>query len=423
MHNTHREIAKTLDLENTADSKSKKIWLTLIIILGISAVVGIYFKYTYTASKIEYITKEVKRDTLTIMVSATGNLEPLNKVDVGTEISGTIEEIFVDYNAPVKIGQTLAKLDAMKLQLKVKNSKAVLSAAKANLASANAALDDANKSWERYRKVYISTSGRLPSQNEMDKSTAAYKKSLAGRQSAIAQIEQARATLESDEDNLKKTVITSPINGIVLVKNIEEGQTVAASLQTPILFKLAEDLTQMKVIVSIDEADVGRVTEEQNATFSVDAYPDRLFQGKITQVRLNSMIVNGVVTYEAVMQVQNPKMLLRPGMTVTADIITKVVQNATLVPNAALRLVPPEKVMANEKKSERMIDKLMPSPPKKEMKAKITDKKSKPSVWILKEDRPVQVFVETGDSDGTLTVITGENLKPGTKVIVDIEEE
>jgi len=271
---------------------------------------------------------------------------------------------------------------------------------------ATAILDEAQKGWNRYQSVYISTNGHLPSLNEMDKSTATYKRALAGKQSAIAQIAQVRATLKSDKDNLKKTIITSPINGIVLVKNIEAGQTVAAALQTPVLFKLAENLTQMKVIVSVDEADVGGVTKEQNATFSVDAYADRTFKGKITQVRLHSKIINGVVTYEAVMQVQNPKLLLRPGMTVTADIITKVIQNATLVPNAALRFTPPKG----------MIDTPTSTTPNQ-----VTNNSS--TIWILQEGRAVQVSVKTAESDGLFTVITGKDIKPGTKVIVDIKEK
>ncbi len=427
MHSSNEEISKTLGLEKSTEKKSKKLWYRLIVGLLIVLAIGFYYYFSSAASKIEYITKEVEKGTLTITVSATGNLEPLNKVDVGTEVSGTIEEVFADYNDVVKLGQILAKLDTVKLELKVKSSKASLDVTKANIASAEASLRDAKKSLERYRQIYKSTYGQRPAQKEMDTSTAAYERALATKQSAIAQKEQASAVLKLDEDNLNKAIIRSPIDGIVLVKNIEAGQTVAATLQTPVLFTLAEDLTRMKLIVSVDEADVGQVAEEQKAIFSVDAYPNRSFTGKITQVRLNSLIVNGVVTYEAVMYVDNTELLLRPGMTATADIITKVVKNVLLTPNASLRFTPPkvvmEKVVKEEKASEKMIDKLIPGPPKRDNKTKITDDKAKSSVWVLKEGKPIQVFVETGDSDTILTVLTSDDIKPGTKVIVNTKED
>lgn len=422
MDTSNKEISKTLGLEESVKKTSKKLWTILTIILLITLAIGFYY-FSSAGPKIEYITKEAQKGTLTITVSATGNLEPLNKVDVGTEVSGTIAEVLVDYNDPVKAGQILAKLDTMKLELKVNSSQASLAVAKANLSSAQASLDDEKKSFERYQKLYKITRGLRPSEKELDASKAAYERALAAKQSAIAQREQANAVLKLDEDNLNKAIIKSPIDGVVLVKNIEAGQTVAATLQTPVLFTLAEDLTRMKVIVSVDEADVGEVVEEQEAIFNVDAYPNRSFAGKITQVRLNSLIVNGVVTYEAVMYVDNSEMLLRPGMTATADIITKVVKNVLLIPHSSLRFTPPEKVMEEDQRSEKMIDKLIPGPPKKKMKAKIKDKKSKSSVWVLKEGKPAQVFVETGDSDSILTVVTGGNIEPGTEVIVNTKED
>lgn len=419
MSSTDEEISKTLGLKNQPEGKSKKLWYILIVVLVFAAAFILYYYFLIKETPVQYLTKEAEQGTLTMTVSATGNLEPLNKVDVGTEVSGTIEKVYVDYNDPVKIGEKLAELDTMKLELKVKSAKASLLSAKANLASAKATLNDTKKTRDRYQKLYKSTKGRMPAQKDLDASQAAYALALAGKEGALAQIEQAKAVLESDEDNLKKAIITSPINGIVLVKNIEAGQTVAASLQTPVLFKLAEDLTRMKVIVSVDEADVGQVREEQNATFSVDAYPEHIFNGEIIQVRLNSQIVNGVVTYEAVMHVDNSDLLLRPGMTATADIITKVIKDALLVPNAALRFTPPAKLKEDEKESQKLIDKLIPAPPVKESKAKITDDKKRATVWILKEGKAVSVSVKTGDSDGIFTVIKSDHIKPGAEVIID----
>lgn len=422
MGTSNKGISETLGLEESVKKTNKKLWTILTIALLVALVMGFYY-FSSTGDKIEYITKEAEKGTLTMTVSATGNLEPLNKVDVGIEVSGTIAEVLVDYNAPVKAGQILAKLDTMKLELKVNSSQASLAVAKANLSSAQASLDDERMSFERYQKLFKITKGLRPSEKELSASKAAYERALAARQSAIAQKEQANATLKLDEDNLNKAIIKSPIDGVVLVKNIEAGQTVAATLQTPVLFTLAEDLTRMRVIVSVDEADVGGVAEEQEATFNVDAYPERSFTGKITQVRLNSLIVNGVVTYEAVMYVDNSEMLLRPGMTATADIITKVANDALLIPNASLRFTPPIKVMEEDQRSEKMIDKLLPRPPKRGKKAKITDQESTSSVWVLKEGKPVQVFIETGDSDSILTVVTGGDIEPGTEVIVNIKED
>ncbi len=421
MDTSKKEISKTLGLEEFAKKTSKKLWYILTIALLIILGIGFYY-FSSTGPKIEYVTKEAQKGTLTITVSATGNLEPLNKVDVGTEVSGTIAEVLVDYNAPVKAGQILAKLDTMKLELQVKSSQASLAAAKANLSSAQASLYDEKRSFQRYEKLYKATKGLRPSEKELDASKAAYERAMAAKLSAIAQKEQANAALKLDEDNLNKAIIKSPIDGVVLVKNVEAGQTVAATLQTPVLFTLAEDLTRMRVIVSVDEADVGEVAEEQNATFDVDAYPNRSFAGKITQVRLNSLIVNGVVTYEAVMYVDNSEMLLRPGMTATADIITKVVKNALLVPNASLRFTPPVKVLKKDQTSGKMIDRLLPRHQKKEQKAKITDQESKSSVWVLKEGKPVQVFIEAGDSDTILTVVTGGDIEPGTEIIIGTKE-
>jgi HlyD family secretion protein len=221
---------------------------------------------------------------------------------------------------------------------------------------------------------------------------------------AIAQSDQATAQLNANEDDLRKAVVLSPVDGIVLERKIEPGQTVAASMQTPILFKMAEDLTKMRVIVSVDEADVGEVKENQKVQFTVDAYPTRQFEGKITQLRMNSAVVNGVVTYEAVVEVNNNNLLLRPGMTANASIITGTFENVPVIPNAALRFTPPPSDDADNKKH-----------------ATAEMDKGK-YVWILKNDIPTKVKVITGQSDGTMSILHDSTLKTGDRIITGIEE-
>ena len=221
---------------------------------------------------------------------------------------------------------------------------------------------------------------------------------------AVAQSDQATAQLNADQDDLRKAVVISPVNGIVLERKVEQGQTVVASMQTPILFKMAEDLTKMRVIVSVDEADVGEVKENQKVEFSVDAYPDRRFEGKITQLRMNSAVVNGVVTYEAVVEVHNDNLLLRPGMTANASIVTGIFNNVAVIPNAALRFTPP----------------ILDNADKKKHATRQEDKGH--YVWIVKNKTPTKIKVNIGRSDGVMSIIQGSTLKRGDLVITGVEE-
>ena len=219
---------------------------------------------------------------------------------------------------------------------------------------------------------------------------------------AVAQTKQASAELAANEDNLHKAIVVSPINGIVLERKVEPGQTVAATMQTPILFKMAEDLTKMRVILSVDEADIGEVREGQKVQFTVDAYADKKFSGTITQVRLNSEIINGVVTYDAVVEVDNSNLLLRPGMTVSASITTGVLQNVLCVPNAALRFTPQDGKKQSEKKAK--------------------ESAQTSHVWILQENKPLKVALKGGKSDGAFTVVSESTLKVGDSVIIGINK-
>jgi HlyD family secretion protein len=401
---TSDTIEKTLGLGTSAKRPIRKyLWIFGLILVTASITMWVWKKNT-DSQKAVYTTAPLEVKTLTTTVSATGNLEPTNTVDVGIEVSGTISEVLVDYNDRVKIGQIMARLDTTKLHTKTVSSKASLTRAQASIAEAKATLKNAQNEWERVRTMYASTQGNYPSKQEMDNTSTIVEKAKAQLAAAIAQSDQATAQLNADQDDLRKAVVLSPVNGIVLERKIEPGQTVAAMMQTPILFKMAEDLTKMRVIVSVDEADVGEVKENQKVHFSVDAYPTHTFKGQITQLRMNSAVINGVVTYEAVVEVHNNDLLLRPGMTANASIITGTFTNVPVIPNAALRFTPPPSDKADKKKH-----------------AKEQDNKGK-YLWVLKNDTPTKIKVTTGQSDGIMTILQGSSLKIGDRIITGIEE-
>ncbi|MFY9142313.1 efflux RND transporter periplasmic adaptor subunit [Sulfuricurvum sp.] len=397
-------IETTLGLGKHQSSKwPKKIAAGVILLLLIGGGVMYQMKQN-TKNEISYITVPLKMADLTTTVSATGNLEPTNTVDVGIEVSGTISDVLVDYNDQVKVNQPMARLDTTKLSAAVTSSKANWMKFQANEESAKAALNNALIENERALTMYASTEGNYPSRKEMQLSTTTLEKAKADLAAAKAGVAQSLAQLKSDEDNLRKAVVVSPINGIVLSRKIEPGQTVVASMQTPVLFTLAEDLTKMKAIVSVDEADIGGVKENQKVQFSVDAYPSRIFEGEITQLRMNSAVVNGVVTYEAVVEVHNNDLLLRPGMTANASIITGTFNNVLVVPNAALRFTPPVSDKDDKKKH-----------------ANNQDDKGK-YVWILKDKTPTKTKVSVGQSDGIMSIVLDSPLKTGDLIITGVEE-
>jgi len=404
MTSSSETIEQTLGLGTSAKPPIKKyLWLSGLFLLIIIGGIWGWVKLT-TTEKITYTTAPLEIKTLTTTVSATGNIEPTNTVDVGIEVSGTINEVLVDYNDRVLIGQVMARIDTTKLNSKVVSSKASLTGSQASISEAKATLKNAQNEWGRVRSMYTATGGNYPSRQEMDNTSTTVEKAKAQLAVAVAQSDQATAQLNANEDDLRKAVVVSPVNGIVLERKIEPGQTVVASMQTPILFKMAEDLTKMRVIVSVDEADVGEVKENQKVHFSVDAYPNRQFDGKITQLRMNSAVVNGVVTYEAVVEVHNGDLLLRPGMTANASIITGTFKNVAVIPNAALRFTPPQSDNGDKKKH-------------------ATDQDDKGHyVWILKNETPTKIKVTTGQSDGIMSIVQGSTLKIGDLIITGVEE-
>lgn len=354
----------------------------------------------------------VRRDDITVTVSVTGKLEPVNQLDVGAELSGTIKTVAVDYNDWVKAGQVLARLDTDLLEAKVRQSQAALELAQARVEEADATLTEMRNRWRRTGEL---ARKNLTSAESLDAAEAAYARAQATLTLNRAQVKQAQAQLDFDRTTLQKAVIHSPIDGIVLKRLVKAGQTVAATLQTPVLFTLAENLTQMELHVDVDEADVAQVKEGQQATFTVDAYPNRRFPAKVTEVRYAPQVSEGVVSYETVLSIDNSALLLRPGMTATGDITVGVVRDAVLVPNAALRFTPPATGRA---RGGGLLQSLLPSPPRQSSKNQELDSKQK-RVWRLQDGAPVAIPVEVGESDGRMTVIVAGAVQPGMSLLVD----
>jgi HlyD family secretion protein len=393
-----------------------------ILALGLAALTGAGFLLTQNDAqdRPRYRTATVERGDLTVKVTATGQLQPMTQVDVGTEVSGTIERVDVDYNDRIRRGQVLARLDPQQFQARQRQSKAALSLAQAGVLEAQATVTETTGKLQRVRNMMAR---RLSSQEELDTVAAAAGRAEAALAVARARVEQAQAQLDSDNRTLVKTEIRSPIDGTVLKRQVEPGQTVAASLQTPVLFTLAEDLTEMELNVAVDEADVGQVTAGLKAEFTVDAYPNRRFPATITQVRYSPETVNGVVTYAALLAVDNTDLSLRPGMTATAEILVRTVKDAALVPNTALRFTPAKTAVAKGE-SGGLVGLLLPRrvpesrrPPGKEHRSGKGGQ-----VWTLKDGAPTAVEIKTGATDGNLTEVLEGTLEPGTTILVDIEK-
>ncbi|MEJ2192762.1 MAG: efflux RND transporter periplasmic adaptor subunit [Nitrospirota bacterium] len=423
--NRETDIARTLGMEEASDrGRHFKRWLIVgLVLLALATAVVLWWREAGNKPPV-YKTQEARRGNLIVTVTATGTLEPVNQVDVGSEVSGTIETVQVDNNDQVKAGEVLARLDTDKLQAQVQQSEAALESARAGLLEAQATAVEARNDLARLKHVWEQSKGKVPSQRDIDAAEATVKRAEAGVAIAKAAISETRATLDANRTNLSKAVIRSPINGVVLNRNVEPGQTVAASLQAPVLFTLAEDLTKMELHVAVDEADVGQVKEGQEAVFTVDAYPDRSFRARITQVRFGSQTLEGVVTYETVLSVDNADLSLRPGMTATADITVEKIEDATLVPNAALRFAPPERVKKAPSNNNRsLIRRIFPHPrrtPSERPRTEAANQRLK-RVWTLKGGRLVPLDIATGSSDGLMTEVLSGDVEPGTALVVDIE--
>jgi HlyD family secretion protein len=402
------EIKKTLGLASTGNRK-KLYWLLAAAFMFI-AVTAYAIYPQQSEAEVQYETAQPERGRLVVKVSATGTIKPVNQVDVGSELSGTVKSIEVDFNDKVSSGQVLAELDTEELEARVVQARAAFDMAKAKLLETEVTLVEKQRQLKRCQEL---SKKKLCAPQEMDTTSAAYRRSKAVHASAKAQVAQSEGVLNVAENNLKKALIRSPIDGVVLSRSIEPGQTVAASFQTPVLFTLAEDLRQMNLHVDIDEADVGQVREGLRASFTVDAHPGKRFPALITEVRFAPRNEGGVVTYEAVLKVENKDLLLRPGMTASADIITHQVDDALLVPNSALRFNPTSPVKKAESKKRSVLAASMswhPRSAQKKRPKKIQTQDGQAQVWTLRDDQPVPLAVTLGLSDGRRTQILSDGL-------------
>jgi HlyD family secretion protein len=361
---------------------------------------------------IRYTTQPAARGSLMVVVTATGSVQPINQVDVSSELSGTVRKVHVDFNSTVTAGQTLAELDTDKLLATLGSSRAKVEAAKAKVTDAEASVIEKQRDLMRKRAL---AAKHFTSTHDLEVAQAAYDRSEAALVSTRADVGVAMADLTINETNLAKATITSPIKGVVLQRNVDPGQTVAASLQAPVLFVIAEDLRQMELQVNVDEADVGSVRPAQPASFTVDAYPDRKFPATIRDVRYASETVQGVVTYKAVLNVDNAELLLRPGMTATAEIRALEITDALLVPNAALRYAPPSGASDPQPS---FLRRLLPGRPSFRPASKRQATGPDRTVYTLRDGAPVAIGVRTGASDGKSTEIVGGELKAGDAVIL-----
>ena len=416
MTQENQEIEKALGLEKASGSRFAKkrslVWLGLAAL--IVAVGWNLWGPSADKSATQYKTAAIVKSNLTVIVTATGTVQPTNEVDVSSELSGTIRNVLVDYNDTVKVGQVLAELDTEKLNARVASSRAKLAAAKARVKNADATLVE--KRLDRNRKQTL-VEKKVYSVHDLDAAIAAHNRAAAALETAKADVAAATADLKLNETDLAKTCICSPIEGVILARAVEPGQTVASSLQAPILFTIAEDLTEMEAQVDVDEADVGKVREGQTATFTVDAYPDKAFPAQIRELRFGSEVVQGVVTYKAVLTADNAALFLRPGMTATAEIIVNEVTDVLTVPNAALRYSPPSANTSTDNRS--FLRKLLPGPPA--LRKPSAKKPNGPdrSIWVIKDGEQLEVAVTTGATDGRRTQIVKGDIDVGQAVVID----
>ncbi|NEX23310.1 efflux RND transporter periplasmic adaptor subunit [Thiorhodococcus mannitoliphagus] len=412
-------VAERIGLKEPSSRRLRhwRRWLALIIV-GL-ALLGVLFIAPSREDGPLFKTAEARRGDLRVEVTATGKLQPVTQVDVGTEVSGTILSVEVGFNDRVAQGQVMAKLDPDKSRAEERQSAAALALAEAQVDEAQATVSETGRKLGRTRDLIKK---RLASPEELDTAEAAAERAVAALAVARAKVDQAQAKLDSDRRTLEKTVIRSPIDGIVLNRVVEPGQTVAASLQTPVLFTLAENLTQMELKVDVDEADVGQVEEGQTAVFTVDAYPSRTFPATITQVRFAPETVNGVVTFGALLAVDNADLSLRPGMTATADILVREESDVLLVPNAALRFMPPRQEGAKARPN--LLSMLLPRRSRgTRQPSESTEKKPAGAVvWVLRDGVPASVDIETGFTDGARTQVVSGELEAGTEVLVGVEQ-
>lgn len=395
-----------------------KKWIILGVILSLIIGGGISV-YAYIKDKkvsVKYRTETVKKGNILSVVTATGTINPVITVQVGGQVSGIIEKIFVDFNSVVRAGQVIAQIDPIPFQTRVEQAKANLSvamasvqAAKANIVKADVAVEDTLRTLKRLEelleKMVVSQAEKDTAQANYDSAVAQLDANKAQYELAMAQLDRDKAALKSAELDLGHTVITSPVDGIVLSRNVDVGQTVISSFQAPTMFLIAQDLTKMEVHGNVSESDIGVVTVGRNATFYVDAYPDVVFTGKVTQVRNAPIVIQNVVTYNVVIGVENPDLKLKPGMTANISINVANKEDVIRIPNAAIRFKPVAMAHDEEAAEEKGLH-------------------DKHRIYIPANDGKIKVMpVKLGISDDNFTELIKGDLKEGDKIIVGAVSE
>jgi HlyD family secretion protein len=382
----------------------KKILLIAVPVLLIAGI-ALYI-YVNRKPEISYKTAKIERGTIASTVSATGNLSAVTTVQVGTQVSGTIQKIYVDYNSRVKKGQAIAEIDPSLFNASVEQSQGNFLSAEANLQKAKVALADAERTNNRNRKLLADG---IISQADYDVAETAYQSAKAGLKAAAGSVTQTRGSLMQSKTNLRYSVIRSPVDGVIISRAIDVGQTVAASFQTPTLFTIAQDLTKMQIEVSVDEADISRIELDQKARFSVDSYPEQSFKGKVVQIRSAPIINQNVVTYITVVNVDNSDLKLKPGMTANVSIEVDSREDVLMLSSAALRFKP--KTKDDEQPATKRPGSTETGKGQRNGKGK--------QVYILKENKPVAVPVKTGISNNTSIELVESRLKEGDEVIIE----
>lgn len=361
----------------------KRVIIPIIVVAALGA-----YGYSYVQShKVTYMTKELSRCTITDVVEASGTINPVNTVSVGSTVSGLMKEIYVDYNSEVKKGQLLAQIDPATFQAQVDQNRAQINNAEANLAKLNAEMVYAEKTYIRYKNLYKKN---FVARSELDQAESDYLAKKASIGAQRASIAQSRASYNTAMTNLGYTKIVAPVDGTIISRDIDVGQPVAASFQAPELFTIAQDLTKMQIEVNVSEADIGLVKEGQEVEYTLDGYPDSTFYGKVTQVRLDSTTTSNVVTYTVIVSVNNDDLKLKPGMTANVSIITKRSENVMCAPSVAMKYSPE----TNGQKYQNQ------------------------GIWVLENGKPKRIDIKEGASDESNVEIISKVLKVGDKIII-----
>ena len=366
----------------------KRILISISALIAVVFVSGFAFYFNKHRDS-GYITVPAKVDTIVEAVEASGTVNPVNTVDIGSQVSGMIKDIYVDYNSKVTKGQLLAQIDPSLFQAQVDKARGDLEAARSNKAKIQAMLVYDKKNYERYKRLYEKN---YVAKSDLDLAEATYKSDLAQIAAAQGTINQAQATLNNNLTNLRYTKIVSPVDGIVVSRAVDVGQTVAASFQTPTLFQVAQDLTNMQIEVNVSEADIGKIKKGQEVEYTLDGYADSVFHGKVTEVRIAPTTVSNVVTYTVIVDVDNKDQKMIPGMTANASIITNKSENVICVPTDALKFTPKE-ITGGKKYKEQ-------------------------GLWILRNNKPIRISIETGAKDSDRTEIISKELKENDRVII-----